>query len=60
MLGLYSRKAFERIGFDVKGEYEYADYQDGMTGEKVFASITEPHRCVTLMTMRLESDRIQQ
>ena len=54
MLGLYSRKAFERIGFDVKGEYEYADYQDEMTGEKVFASITEPHRCVTLMTKRLD------
>ena len=56
--GLYSRKAFERIGFDVKAEYLYEDYQDEITGEKVFASITVPHRCVTLMTKQLDSDGI--
>ena len=54
--GLYSRKAFERLGFDINAEYEYNDYQDEETGEKVFESIKVPHRCVTLMTKRLNID----
>ena len=53
ILGLYSRKAFEKIGFDVNAEYLYSDYKDEETGKQVFASITDPHRCVTLMTKKL-------
>jgi len=50
--GLYSRKAFERLGFSVNAEYLYEDYisQDG---ERVFATLADNHKCTTLMTKRL-------
>ena len=53
VLGLYSRKAFERIGFHVNAEYLYSDYKDEESGEQIFASAVDPHRCVTLMTKQL-------
>ena len=53
ILGLYSRKAFEKVGFDVNAEYLYSDYEDEESGEQIFASIADPHRCVTLMTKQL-------
>merc|ERR1711962_402682 len=43
--GLYSRKAFERIGFHVNAEYLYSDYKDEESGEQIFASAVDPHRC---------------
>ena len=52
--GLYSRKAFQRLGFEVVTEYEYKDYQDEATGEKVFASIEDKHRCVSVMTKKFD------
>ena len=56
--GQYSRKAFERLGFSVAAEINYADYvsTDSMIGEeddrKIFRSISS-HRCVTLLTKRI-------
>jgi len=50
--GLYSRKAFERLGFSVNAEYFYEDYIS-KDGEKVFESLASNHRCTTLMTKRL-------
>lgn len=50
--GLFSRKAFERLGFSVQSEYLYEDYVSD-EGEKVFAALADYHRCTTLMTKRL-------
>jgi len=48
--GIYSRKAFERCGFEMVAEYLYADYEEN--GVKVLAN-TGNHRCVTLMAKKL-------
>ena len=58
--GLYSRKAFEKVGFDVNAEYLYSDYKDEESGKQIFESITEPHRCVTLMTKQLNDEKGQE
>ena len=50
--GLYSRKAFERLGFTVNAEYFYKDYISE-EGEKVFESIANQHKCTTLMTKKI-------
>ena len=50
--GLYSRKAFERLGFTINAEYFYKDYISE-EGEQVFESIANHHRCTTLMTKKL-------
>ena len=50
--GLYSRKAFERLGFSVNAEYLYEDYISP-DGERVFAPLADNHKCTTLMTKRL-------
>jgi len=46
--GLYSRKAFIKLGFEVKAEYKYKDYV--VDGQVVFDKMEEPHRMITLMT----------
>ncbi len=51
--GLYSRKAFEKLGFAVNSEFLYDDFVDEETGQKIFESAVDPHRCTTLMTKRL-------
>jgi hypothetical protein len=51
-LGLYSRKAFQRIGFEVKAECIYEDFVT-LDGEKIFIDAKEPHRCTTLMTKKI-------
>lgn len=50
--GLYSRKAFQRIGFEVKAECIYEDFVT-LDGEKIFIDAKEPHRCTTLMTKKI-------
>lgn len=51
--GLYSRKAFTKIGFEVKAECIYEDFVS-MDGEKLFVGAIDPHRCTTLMTKRIQ------
>jgi len=48
--GLYSRKAFERLGFQVSSEFLYSDYE--VEGEKVFEKI-KSHRGTAFMTKQL-------
>ena len=49
--GIYSRKAFERLGFSVQAEYMYADYD--YEGAHLLSKITGNHRCITLLTKPL-------
>ena len=48
--GMYSRKAFERLGFTVASEFLYSDYE--VEGEKVFEAI-KTHRGTAFMTKQL-------
>lgn len=50
--GLYSRKAFTKIGFGVKAECIYEDFVSE-DGDKIFIDAKEPHRCTTLMTKKI-------
>lgn len=50
LLGVFSRKAFERLGFTVAAEFPYSEYE--LDGIKVFPEM-ERHKCVTLLTKRL-------
>ena len=50
--GLYSRKAFQRLGFEVKAECIYEDFAT-LEGEKIFVDAKDPHRCTTLMTKKI-------
>ena len=52
--GLYSRKAFERLGFQVASEFLYADYE--VDGEKVFEKIRN-HRGTAFMIKHLSEVR---
>ena len=45
--GMYSRKAFERIGFVAQAEYAYSEYERGIFDE------IKTHKCTTLLTLRL-------
>ena len=47
---MYSRKAFERLGFQVASEFLYSDYE--VEGEKVFEKI-QNHRGTAFMTKSL-------
>ena len=47
---MYSRKAFERLGFQVASEFLYSDYE--VEGEKVFETIKN-HRGTAFMTKQL-------
>ncbi len=52
--GAFSRKAFEKLGFVVRSEVSYADYEDGSTGKRPFAGKDMgPHKCTTLLTKDL-------
>lgn len=48
--GLYSRKAFERLGFQVASEFLYSDYE--VEGVKVFEGIKN-HRGTAFMIKQL-------
>ena len=50
-LGLFSRKAFEKIGYVPLAEYEYSEYEDD-EGKKIFDNM-ETHKCVTVLTKDL-------
>ena len=56
--GLYSRKAFQRLGFEVKAECIYEDFVT-LDGEKIFIDAKEPHRCTTLMTKKIWTEKIE-
>lgn len=46
--GMYSRKAFTKLGFDINAEYKYKDYV--VDGQAVFEKVEEPHRMITVMS----------
>ena len=50
--GLYSQKAFTRLGFEIRSEYKYLDYVDE-NGVRIFSKMEEPHKTVALMTKSL-------
>lgn len=52
ILGVFSQKAFHKLGFEKKAEYFYDEYVAADTGEKVFANVEKPHTSSALMTLK--------
>ncbi len=59
-LGQYSRKAFERLGFNVASELSYSEVLDPATGERVFANMSPAHRGVALLTKRILPEKTEE
>jgi len=53
ILGLYSRKAFTKLGFEVASECFYETFATADKEEHIFADAVNPHNCTTLLTLKL-------
>ena len=52
--GIYSRKAFERLGFSPIVEFPYSEYVDD-DGVKVFEGKMGNHKCVTFLFKKIQN-----